>query len=174
MLSMGFSGFQRNSPLPELSFVSDDRRFALEIPAEHVRTIERLAAESGTNETGGLLLGYYTPKLDTAIVTLVTPAPKDSRSGRTWFRRGTEGLQTMALQRWRTKREFDVGEWHFHPNAPPTPSGDDEVQMSQIASDVRRRCPEPILLIIGGHPGQWSFSAAVYPRGQAAVPLRQR
>jgi integrative and conjugative element protein (TIGR02256 family) len=170
---VGFGRYQRNCPLPELSFVSNDGRFALQIPAEHVQTIERLAADSRANETGGVLLGYYTPNLDKAVVTFVTPAPTDSRSGRTWFRRGTEGLQAVAQHRWRSKREFYIGEWHLHPYAPPTPSGDDAVQMSKIASDLRRRCPEPILLIIGGHPGQWSFSATVYPRGRAPVRLRQ-
>jgi integrative and conjugative element protein (TIGR02256 family) len=144
----------------------------LRLPAEHVKELERLASASGGDETGGLLLGYYTPTLDTAVVSLVTPAPADSRSGRTWFRRGIDGLQSLVQQRWRARREFDLGEWHYHPNASPTPSGQDVKQMFEIASDPKRRCPEPILLIIGGYPEAWSFSATVFPRGRPAVTLR--
>lgn len=160
--------------MPELTFISDDRRFGLVLPAEHLGELERLAAASGADETGGLLIGRYTPALDTAIVTLVTPAPADSRSGRTWFRRGTDGLQRLVDTRWRRHRELDIGEWHYHPNAAPRPSGTDFWQMVEFASDPRRRCPEPVLVIIGGGPGRWSFSATVYPRGRAPVPLRQQ
>jgi integrative and conjugative element protein (TIGR02256 family) len=145
----------------------------LRIPAEYVEQLKRFVSASGVNETGGLLFGYYTPGLEEAVVTLVTPAPADSRSGRTWFRRGIDGLQALVRQRWGERREFDLGEWHYHPNAAPTPSGQDVKQMLEIASDSKRRCPEPILLIIGGHPDAWSFSATVFPRGRPAVPLRQ-
>lgn len=158
--------------MPELIFLSEDRRFGLRIPAKHVEELERLVMASGADETGGLLFGYYTPGLNQAVVTLVTSAPADSQSARTWFRRGIEGLQALVQQRWGERGEFDLGEWHLHPNAAPSPSGQDVKQMLEIASDPKRRCPEPILLIIGGRPGAWSFSATVFPRGRLAVPLR--
>jgi hypothetical protein len=44
--------------------------------------------------------------------------------------------------------------------------------MQKLSKDRKLKCPEPILLIIGGNPkGAWRANAYVYPANQDCVPL---
>jgi integrative and conjugative element protein (TIGR02256 family) len=150
---------------------SPDRRFGLLLDEKIVREILSFCAVADGVETGGILLGRYTPDLECAEVTMVTGAPSDSQAGRTWFNRGTAGLQRLVLRLWREKREYYLGEWHYHPGAAPTPSRTDITQMRKIATDPKRACPEPVLVIVGGDPtGDWVLAAGVY-LGHRTEPL---
>lgn len=111
-----------------------------------------LCSKAKQNETGGILAGHYSGEHDWAEVTDVTGPPEDSRSGRTWFRRGVRGLQQLINQFWNRDRSYYLGEWHYHPHAEPSPSRTDIVQMKEISQSERYQCPEPILLILGGDP----------------------
>lgn len=102
-------------------------------------------------ETGGILVGYYNGVLDCAVVTDASERPSDSESGRTWLVRGTAGLQGWLDRLWsRSKRRYYLGEWHFHPGGAPEPSPMDIKQMGKIARSPSYRCPEPVLLLVGG------------------------
>jgi integrative and conjugative element protein (TIGR02256 family) len=102
-------------------------------------------------ETGGVLAGYYSQLLDRAIIKNLTGPPKDSKRGYTWFVRGVSGLQSLIFQLWK-KKQYYLGEWHFHPHASSHPSSQDINQMAMIAESKQYHCPEPLLLIIGGSP----------------------
>lgn len=123
-----------------------------------IRTHARTAAPS---ECGGVLLGSITDDGAALISDMVTPT--DSRGGRTWFERGTEGLAIALEDAWtRVPRTHYIGEWHSHPGGSGTPSDGDRTQMRLIAGDPLRRCPVPILLICHGsgkvwHPSLWAF-----------------
>lgn len=152
-----------------------DRRFGIILDRAAISDMLRHCVLASGNETGGLLIGVYTTEHDMAVVRSVTGPSADSNAGRTWFRRGVRGLQDLLLERWRTERDYYLGEWHYHPGAPPQPSGDDHVQMRAISQSPPYRCPEPILVILGGEPtGEWSISAQVYPRDmEGAAMYRQ-
>jgi integrative and conjugative element protein (TIGR02256 family) len=153
--------------MPYLEFWSDDNIFGLKIPDRRIKQLLRLCGRSSPCETGGILLGRYSNALDYALVTSITNAPADSRSGRTWFVRGVRGLQSKIDNMWRRKEGYYLGEWHFHPFGEPSPSGTDSSQMREIARSPQYRCPEPILLIIGGDPPKdWTARAFIYLSGQ--------
>lgn len=101
-------------------------------------------------ETGGILIGRIVER-DTAEIIEATSAPKDSRSTRWSFQRGTAGLQDLLNQRWQSGASY-FGEWHFHPNAEATPSSRDLDQMRSIIHDPAWRCPEAFLIVCGGSP----------------------
>jgi integrative and conjugative element protein (TIGR02256 family) len=138
-------------PAGPLLFTSSDGHFGLSVPTPEVEKMLGYCAGALPNETGGILIGRYSEALDTALVVRVTPAPPDSRSGRTWFYRGTRGLRTLLTHAWE-EGNYYLGEWHFHPLAGATPSSADRRQVRDIARDDNYRCPSPLLLIIGGHP----------------------
>ena len=150
-----------------MEFWSSDRRFGLQLPPEELEKILHECKGSADHETGGILVGYYTEAHDSARVTVVTTAPTDSKKGRTWLLRGTRGLTSVLKELWLKKREYYLGEWHFHPYASPTPSSTDIAQMHEIAISSSYACPEPTMLIIGGDPsGLWNARAFVFPKGE--------
>jgi len=155
-----------------LEFWTNDRRFGLRLSKHQVWQILRMCVCANGTEVGGILVGVYTSAHDCAIVKVVSGAPPDSQSGRAWFNRGVHGLQVWLDLQWYRRRHYYVGEWHFHPHGLPVPSQTDIRQMTSIASSARYRCPEPVLLIIGGDPAaEWSVKAFVFPVGQDSAEL---
>ena len=156
----------------DLHFRSQEGRFGLLLPAVVLARILRACHRADKVETGGILVGYYTAELDRAIVTTASLAPRDSRAGPTWFERGVCGLQGWLQRAWRAKGQFYLGEWHYHPHASATPSSIDVRQMAEFALSPELRCPEPVLLIIGGDPpAAWCARSFVFPGGAQPIEL---
>lgn len=154
---------------------SDDARFTVVIPRPRVRELLARCVSAGRNETGGILAGSYSDDHECATVTAIGSAPDDSDWGSTWFRRGVRGVAQWLSALWSgATRSYYVGEWHFHPFASPTASAEDMRQLRDIARDRHYRCPEPILLIIGGDPKiEWQIAAYVATPSEI-VPLHER
>jgi len=158
-------------PAEPLIFRAPSGLFGLSIPAPVVEKILGYCARALPNETGGILIGHYNESLDTALVSEATPAPPDSRDGRTWFYRGTQGLAHLLDEAWKDGRYY-LGEWHFHPLAGPTPSETDRRQLRDIAREERYFCAAPLLLIVGGHPRRdWLARSYVFPRAEPETEL---
>ena len=151
-------------------FASADRRFQVAVPAKCWASIVDDCRRAYPRETGGVLVGRYSDDLRLADITTVLPAPRDSKAGRTWFARGTAGLQNRLRRFWR-RTEYYLGEWHYHPDGHPDPSGPDRNQMSQIAANELYHCPEPLLLIVGGTPDNLAVRCFVFIRGYSGVEL---
>jgi len=97
-------------------------------------------------ETGGILIGYYTDDLITAVITEISYPPRDSKSGYAWFYRGIAGLKQLLIQRWKEPIPcYYLGEWHYHPTKDVEPSMNDIDQMIKISSDENYNCREPVV-----------------------------
>jgi len=150
---------------------SKDQDFGISLSGKVSNQLLSQCERAGVLETGGILLGRYSDDHALAVVTRVTGPPPDSVHGRVNFHRGLEGLQRLLDRLWRRK-EYYLGEWHFHPHSSPEASKTDTEQMLAFAKDEGLRCPETILLIIGGNPtGHWDFSGTVVTRSGKRVPL---
>lgn len=158
--------------MADAEFWSEDRRFGLKVSLQTLSQVLELSSGSAPNETGGILVGFYTDAHDCAVVTEASGVPPDWKSGRTFFVRGTSGLQRWLDKLWRKKRHHYLGDWHFHPGGAPVPSLTDEAQIEEIAGDESRKCPEPILLIVGADAASVSdIRAYVFPRGGDLIQL---
>jgi integrative and conjugative element protein (TIGR02256 family) len=143
-------------------FRSPDKRFGVLISEAELAKAVKQCGKAGRKETGGILVGRYTETHDFAVVTSASDAPRDSRAGGTWFSRGVAGLQRWLNGLWKSKA-FYLGEWHFHPFALASPSGDDLAEMRSIATTESYHCPEPILMIVGGDPKKdWHVRVFVF------------
>ena len=129
-------------------FRSADGHFGLVIGNSQLERMHARCAASHPLETGGVLIGYYNTRHDTAIITGAAGPPPDSQCGRTRFYRGTQGVSDLLKRLWQ-KREYYLGEWHYHPGGAAFPSAADIRQMREIAKDDSTHCPEPILILIG-------------------------
>jgi integrative and conjugative element protein (TIGR02256 family) len=151
-----------------MEFWSADHRFGLKLKASHLAGILSICQKAAPSETGGILVGQYTARLDCALITSFSGEPPDSAHGKTWFQRGVLGLQNWLDRLWEKRMGYYLGEWHFHPYATPEPSLDDIRQMEEFAVAPNLHCPEPILLIIGGNPSVAELvrlNGFVFPRG---------
>lgn len=127
---------------------SDGERFVT-ISECTVRSLYQEASASDHRETGGVLLGHYSDKLDRAVVLEATGPPPDSRRTQYTFVRGREGLHELLLARWHQEpRKHYLGEWHSHPTGQPRPSAQDRAALAGVARDPLYRCRTPLLLIV--------------------------
>ncbi len=157
----------------EIEFWPEDRQFGLRMTEKQLKEILRLCKQACPLETGGILIGHYTDSNDCAVVTEITNAPPDSRSGNQWFVRGVRGLQKKLDRLWQRGNGFYLGEWHFHPFGSPSPSHTDGKQMQEISKTEKYHCPEPVLLILGGDPeSNWTAQAYAFPRGRKFLAMR--
>lgn len=133
-----------------MKLTTKDKVFNLEFGDAPLKELARLCTKSGELETGGVLIGYYTNDLSTAVVTELTGPPKDSKRGHSWFFRGVAGLKELLAQRWRQPRKHHyIGEWHYHPANHVEPSQEDITQLIEISKNQDYHCKEPLMIIAG-------------------------
>ena len=65
-----------------------------------------------------------------------------------------------------------VGEWHSHPCGAPRPSGTDDTALHAICQDARVKCPEVVLVLVGGAiPSATHVGVYVYSRRRGRIDL---
>ena len=140
---------------------TSDKKYGLKIAHSVLENLEALATVG--HVSGGILIGYYTEDLRTAVVTEVVSAPIALDIGGAWFMRGTDGLKDLLYRRWEEDSPtYYLGEWHTCPMGPLEPSAVDQDQMACIASDGRYYCSAPLLILVG----QGDIRAWVYPQNE--------
>lgn len=160
--------------MKNFTYRSSDGKYGFTYSEKNVQEILRHCAVAGQNETGGLLVGFYSENLDIANVRAVGGPPPDSKAGRTWFQRGVSGLKSWLHKLWFGDHVYFIGEWHFHPFASPAPSSIDFSQMNEIATNPKWQCTAPILMIVGGDPnGEWEVSVHVCPRDTKPLAMNK-
>lgn len=118
-----------------------------------------------SKETGGILIGYYSDDLSWANVTKATAPPAGSVHYAFSFIREGKPLARLLDRYWK-KKQYYIGEWHFHPNASAEPSSTDRNTMCSLASTESLHCPEPVLLIVGGNSKKWYLHCSVFANNQ--------
>jgi hypothetical protein len=141
-------------------WTSADSSITVRIPEDRLAAVKDLCADAGEVETGGVLAGTYFSGSE-ALVVRATDPPSDSTHGPTTFHRGTKQVDEWLQTANERLGIHYLGEWHYHPAAPPEASDDDQDEMVCIATNESYHCPDPILIIIGGTPPD-DFSVNVY------------
>lgn len=156
------------------TYVSFDKTFGISVSSTALESILQHCKKSRNLETGGILIGKYSDELNCALVSRVTGPPRDSKQTAITFERGTHGLKSLLETCFTESQTYYLGEWHFHPQSSPEPSGRDLAQLQEIANSDRFKCPEPTLLIIGGDPSSdWTLSAHVVFKTGSAIRLHE-
>lgn len=114
--------------------------------------MRRWRAEALPSETGGVLMGVVDHQRRTMHVSLVLPAPPDSKQSPTYFERGSSGLKAAVGRiRARTAHQLDyIGEWHSHPDgAAARPSADDDTVFAFLREGLGRAGRPYLMMIVG-------------------------
>lgn len=133
--------------------------------------IEKLCLTADQTETGGILVGRYSPDHTAAIIGRAWGPTTDSTATRSTFYRGIAGLKGRLTRLWKRGAGYYLGEWHFHPRGSGAPSSADDSALRRIASDPRYSCPEPILLIVSRSEEVLVFDVVVYSSSQNPIHL---
>jgi len=144
----------------KITFYSDEISIKITVNKESLNRMYQLCNESYPNETGGILIGQYNDNMTAEIVTIAGPS-KDSRSWKTRFNRGTKGINKLLAEYW-AQGLYYLGEWHFHPNGTPSPSGIDNNTMKSISNNSKYNCPEPIAIIVSGNQNNYNQKSYLY------------
>ena len=133
----------------------------VELPLSVITCLFDTCKKSRKKETGGILIGCYSSDLSKAHVHIATTPPKGSIQTSNTFYRSNTGLQNVLNRSW-TEDKYYIGEWHYHPRAAATPSHVDIAQMIQLSNNTDLKCPEPILIIVGGNAQKMYFGVYLF------------
>ena len=158
--------------MPETkSYWSPERKYGLRLPVPLESVLITRSIKSIPQETGGVLVGYYTENLRCAVATDASGPPPDSQAGRTWFHRGTRGLDSWLDRLWSEKGHYFIGEWHCHMGTVSSPSPTDYFQLREIAFSTEYQCAIPLLLIVCDLHTRPRVRAYVFAEGGRLVEL---
>jgi len=123
-------------------------------------TFVKMANKYSPLENGGVLMGYFTPSKNEAVVTKpVGPGPEAEHSSHGFCpdnRFHTEEIEETFRK---DRRIIYIGDWHSHPNGNPNLSPRDKKTLKNISSYPASRLPNPVMLILYGDPDNWNYAA---------------
>jgi integrative and conjugative element protein (TIGR02256 family) len=105
-----------------------------------------------SNETGGILLGYFDYKIKALYLVEALAAPPDSKEEKVSFIRGKSGMPEMLTECFhRTANIVQyIGEWHSHPDGvSPTQSSDDVNLLKHLSESMAPEGASPVIAIVG-------------------------
>lgn len=146
--------------MDDLFFQDKSEIYNIILKKEAYKQILWFCNKANPYETGGVLIGNYSQDQTTANILQITPPPKNSKHAKYSFHRGSSGLKKILDTAW-NQRQYYLGEWHYHPNFSAHPSNTDLRQMITLSKKNGLKCPEPILIIIGGNSKDWRITIGV-------------
>lgn len=123
------------------------------ISSDVIETLLKEVTLRFPNETGGVLLGYWSESpLAPVITKAVGPGPNAQHSEKRFF--PDHRFHELEVARlWESDRHLHyLGDWHSHPGAPGTLSDLDISTLRFISASRQARAPRPLMLILGDGP----------------------
>ena len=151
--------------MDNLFFQDENQLYTVNLSREAYEQMICYSDKANPYETGGVLIGNYSTNQTTANILQITPPPRYSTHQKYGFHRSSTGLKKFLDTMW-NQGQYYLGEWHYHPNASAVPSHTDLKQMFALSNNNSLKCPEPILMIIGGSSKDWRISMSVFSNGR--------
>ena len=134
--------------------------------AEHLLTpLEAEAAKHAPDETGGMLVGYWSESGEAVITETIEGGPDAIRRPSRFEPNGEwqqERLGELYIQSGRVHTY--LGDWHSHPHGVPRPSLRDRDTAKKVAATKAARAPQPLTLICSKGSGDWEWAVFCYRR----------
>lgn len=125
------------------------------------------------DETGGVLLGYWSEAGDEVVITdVVGPGPAAVHTAQTFHPDATYQEHEIARIYAASDRHITyLGDWHTHPRAGAYLSRRDRQTLQRIAKHAEARAPIPLMAVLaGGDP--WTLGVWILRPFRILVSLR--
>jgi integrative and conjugative element protein (TIGR02256 family) len=135
------------------------------VPEQLLALWEEEAAEHAPDETGGMLVGYWSESGGAVITETIDGGPDAIRRPSRFEPNGAwqqQRLDEIYLQSGRLQTY--LGDWHSHPHGAPRPSFRDRETAKKVATAKEARAPRPLTVICSKHNGRWEWAAFCYRR----------
>jgi integrative and conjugative element protein (TIGR02256 family) len=146
--------------MSKLIFQNKESTIGIVLPNNIYSQLLDICEASYPLETGGIIIGNYSLDSKWAKITRIVGPQKHSKHNRSSFFRSNYGVKSILDEEW-ASGNFYLGDWHYHPNYSSSPSHIDIQQMKAFSKNRKLKCPEPILLIIGGKKDNWNINVSV-------------
>lgn len=145
------------------------------IPCWLTRTAEKVirseAARHPDQETGGVLLGYFSPEGSVVVADATGPGPDASRSCDSFHPDIAWQRQEVAVRYAESGRiNTYLGDWHTHPNGVLVLSPTDRRTLRRISQTATARVPQALMAILA--PDAAGGLAVWQHRGRLRPPRR--
>ncbi len=120
--------------------------------------MEADAAEYAFDESGGMLIGYWSENGDAVITNVVAGGPSATRRPNSFVPDGRWQQERLEEIYDRSGRLHTyLGDWHSHPAGALRPSRRDRATARKIARASEARAPQPLTLITvqDGYAWRW-------------------
>jgi len=147
---------------------ADELRCSIVIANKFIRSIIERSIAKRPLEACGILVGYYSKDLTTAIVTEVLHSEDETATlVSTKF---DPSLQKQLNDIWDKTdgNRYMVGDWHSHPNGSPEPSKKDD---DAIFKGVNEQHPENMSLIIGRNLTENDIQIHIYKKPDIKIKM---
>ncbi len=132
---------------------------------------DQYAERSVPLETGGMLMGYWTPQGPVVIMATVS-GPKAVHNRTTFVSDGNhDEAEAARIYEESGRIHTYLGDWHSHPGGSGQLSKLDKDCMATISEHQPSRCPRPLSVIVRGpvSPGEWVVCVWLLDEGRFSV-----
>lgn len=121
------------------------------------------AAEHAPDESGGMLIGYWSENGDAVITNVVAGGPGATRRPNSFVPDGRWQQERLEEIYNRSGRLHTyIGDWHSHPAGALRPSRRDRATARKIAGASEARAPQPLTLITVKDEHAWRWRVFRY------------
>lgn len=118
------------------------------------------AERAWSDETGGILMGYVDAAGTPVVTDVIGPGPAATHAPTGFVPDSPWQQRQVDVVYERSGRRYTyLGDWHTHPGGVPFPSWRDLRTLRRIATFGPARVAAPVMLIVGGHDGDWEAVA---------------
>ena len=118
-------------------------------------------------ETGGVFMGYRAENQDSVVTDMIYAGPCAIHSRFRFNPDQDYQLKQIADIYLASKGTITyLGDWHSHPNSKPELSLLDRRTLTKIAITTESMNKNPIMVILGRYPKQWTLNAVYFVSGK--------
>jgi integrative and conjugative element protein (TIGR02256 family) len=136
------------------------------IPREVSKLLVKEAEHAFPNETGGVVMGYWSTDYSEVVIThAVDAGPLALHYPKSFIPDvNYQEIEIARIYEHSNRVSTYLGDWHTHPKGSSFLSYRDKRTLRRIANHRDARCPVPLMIVLGGGEDDWFMSVWKFRR----------